>query len=85
MKYVIFKMKAGLLIPVIVPQHCTHSQVSVEGGEPISAGFFRFIGNSKLVEVYGESESLKLKPGERDEALLTGVLLSLPMSLFLDL
>jgi hypothetical protein len=41
MKYVIFKGN-GLVHPVLFGDHTAHSQIKVEGAEPISAGFVRF-------------------------------------------
>lgn len=38
MKYVVFQ-RMNLLIPVIVPEHCVHADVKIEGFKPISAGF----------------------------------------------
>lgn len=68
MKYVIFEQK-DLLMPVIVPDHITHSQVKIEGATPVSAGFLA-IKNGKVTEVYGKSESMKLSPMTRDKDLL---------------
>lgn len=39
MKYVVFQ-RMNLLVPVIVPEHCVHADVKIEGFKPISAGFF---------------------------------------------
>ena len=67
MKYVVFQY-AELYMPVIIPDHVTHSQISIEGATPISAGFFR--ENEGLTSTYGKSESLNLVPHERDCRLL---------------
>lgn len=81
MKYVIFKYRQ-LLMPVIIPQHVTHSQVKIDDAFPVSAGFFK-INRIGLCQVYGESESLKLKPAEGDEDLLNAVLNDSGTSAFL--
>lgn len=65
MKYVIFQYKQ-LIMPVIIPEHVTHKQVSVEGGMPISAGFFTI--KKGVVKCFGESESLKLKSRPEEDA-----------------
>lgn len=39
MKYVCFQRR-NMIIPVIVPDHCTHADIKIEGFKPISAGFF---------------------------------------------
>lgn len=79
MKYVIFQMAGGILIPVLVPQHCTHSQVNLEGCTAISAGFF----NTDTLKASGESESLKLKSDpERDGKLIHATMLGLGMYAF---
>lgn len=70
MKYVIFKYRK-VFMPVIIPEHVTHSQIKVTGAKPVSAGFFSSGGGT--VTVYGRSESLKLEPGERDPELLQSV------------
>lgn len=81
MKYVIFKYKT-IYIPVIVPEHCTHSQIKIEGAEPISAGYFK-VDSGVLVETYSWSESLNLYPHKRDATLLSAVIMRLSSSCFL--
>ena len=69
MKYVIFEGN-GLVHPIIFGDHTTHSQVSIAGGKPISAGFVRF-DKFGWPHCSGESESLKLKSkGEVDEDII---------------
>lgn len=63
MKYVIFKQKQ-LLMPVIIPEHVTHSQIKIVGAKPISAGFFE--NESGIVNTFGKSESLNLKSKPED-------------------
>lgn len=85
MKYVVFK-KRTLLIPVIVPECETHSSVSVEGGEPVSAGFFSIgtLGEINISDT--ESESLKLGPDkQRDARLLAALLLNMGIYSFLNI
>lgn len=40
MKYVMFK-RNNLMMPMIIPNHVTHSQVKIIGAEVVSAGFFK--------------------------------------------
>ena len=68
MKYIIFKHK-DLLMPVIFPDHITHSQIKIEDAIPISAGFVAIDLNG-FTNVYGESDSLNLIPHEEDRFLL---------------
>lgn len=83
MKYVIFKRKS-LLLPVIIPEHCTHSEVKIEGFTPIYAGFCSVRSGIVEVDLEHGSESLGLKPGIRDAVLLTGLLCELTGSFYLD-
>jgi hypothetical protein len=83
MKYVVFKHKSGIFMPVIIPQHVTHSMVKIEDAEPVSAGFFRMDGKNAIVS--GTSESLKLGPSLDDEQLLRDTLNNSGMYAFLDL
>ena len=48
MKYVVFQRR-NLKIPVIVPDHCTHADVKIDGFKPISAGFFSIEQVDKLI------------------------------------
>ena len=69
MKYVIFKSKE-LFMPVIFPDHITHSQVKIEDSEVYSAGFLK-ISTTGFVEVLPErSESLNIGPKEMDQSIL---------------
>lgn len=85
MKYVIFKRKT-MFCPVIIPEHCTHSQISIEGFEPVSAGFFS-ISSCGIVEVDLEqgSDSLGLMPDVRDHILLMHLLCNSTPSVYMDL
>lgn len=82
MKYVIFKYRQ-LIMPVIIPDHITHSQIVIKEAEPISAGFFR--QERGMVKVYGKSESLALEPGRDDARIIDNALSDAPTSAFLDL
>lgn len=69
MKYVIFKGN-GLIHPILFGDHTTHSQISIAGAEPISAGFVRF-DSCGLPHCTGKSDSLKLESrGEVDENII---------------
>lgn len=84
MKYIIFKdKKSGLFQPVIFGEHTTHSQISIDGAEPISAGFC-LLSEEDGLSVYGESDSLGLKPQKKDGAYLRMLLCSVGTSYFLD-
>lgn len=82
MKYVIFKHK-DLLMPVIIPDHVTHSQVKLEESEIVSAGFFK-VDRFGLITTYGNSESLKIGPREDDYKILEAVFSDSGTSSFLD-
>ena len=69
MKYVMFK-QGPLYMPIIFPDHVTHSQVKVDGAVPDSAGFMRIGFESKIVTVYGRSESLNIGRKDHDQQLL---------------
>lgn len=69
MKYVIFEGN-GLVHPVIFGDHTTHSQISVAGGNPVSAGFVKF-DSMGWPHCSGKSDSLKLESrGETDEDII---------------
>jgi hypothetical protein len=92
LKYVIFKFdtnNASLMLPVIFPDHVTHSIVRMEANnqgdflEPYSAGFFE-LGEKKLVINKNEgSSSLNIGPQPNDELWIQRSLLNLPSSFFL--
>lgn len=81
MKYVIFKHKQ-LLMPVIIPEHVTHSQIKIVGAKPISAGFFE--NERGIVNTFGKSESLNLKPKPEDARLIENTLYNAPTSSFFE-
>lgn len=85
MKYIVFQdNKSGLLHPVIFGEHTTHSEVTINDASPISAGFF-YLDAKKGLCVYGESDSLNLKPRKEDPGLLKLVLVNAGTSFFIQL
>lgn len=84
MKYIIFKdEKTGLVQPVIFGEHTTHSQITIEGAKPISAGFFHLSSEGGL-SITGDSESLGLKPDDKDGVYLSMMLCGAGTSFFID-
>lgn len=81
MKYIIFKQN-DLVMPVVFPDHITHSQIKIENAKPISAGFLNF--ESGLPIAYGESESLNLRSSPMDSMVLTRLILNMGTAYFLD-
>ena len=83
MKYVVFK-RGSLYLPVIVPEHVTHSEISIEGATPVSAGFCHT--DRLVIPTVSEegSESLNLNPASNDTLLLTAALCNGTISFFLD-
>lgn len=87
MKYVIFKsINGAVIIPVIIPDHCVHSQIKISGFQPVSAGFFFLNANLFFLPTITDqiSVSLKLGPKPGDAELIRNVLLGAPTSAFLD-
>lgn len=83
MKYVILKHKSGVLMPVIFPQHITHSMVSIKECKAINAGFWKLENGS--VVTYGESESLGLGRSDKDAALIQATLLNMGIYAFFNI
>lgn len=95
MKYVVFQ-RMNMVVPVIVPDHCTHADIKIEGFKPISAGFFSIENVNQLniegrkqhtFEVYVSvegSETLKLSPDLSDKKLLEDVLANSGMYAFMS-
>ena len=80
MKYLVFKHHS-LFMPVIFPDHISHSQVKLEDCELVSGGFY----DDRTGSVYGRAESVGLKPNkERDGVLIRSALLNSGTSSFLD-
>ena len=80
MKYIVFKSKM-MVMPVIFPDHITHSQMLMQSAVPISAGFI----NMQTFDAYSNSESLKLKPHPLDTQILQMALSQYPVSCFMDM
>lgn len=96
MKYVCFQRR-NMIIPVIVPDHCTHADIKIEGFKPISAGFFSIgyvekkkISDGKVVSSVevtisdSGSDSLGLGPRIEDKKLIENVLLNSGMYAFMS-
>ena len=75
MKYVIFQ-RGDVILPVIFPDHVTHSEVKVGApARPVAAGFCYL--NEKGLEISpAPSESLGLGPSPRDGELVAAVLMN---------
>jgi hypothetical protein len=80
MKYIIFQC-GPTYMPIIFPNHVTHSQVKIVGAVAISAGFF--YKTSSGICTSGVSESLGLAPHSRDARLIDLALLNAGTSSFL--
>lgn len=84
MKYVIFKHRSGMLMPVIIPDHVTHSSVNIKDARLNSAGFFNASYLKQVTILPMGIESLKLEPNAgRDAKLLENVLLNSGTSAFI--
>ncbi len=79
-------MKGGsLLMPIIFPEHVTHSQVKIRGSEIVSAGFFTMNSIGTVDEVLDDkSTSLKIGPKDGDKKILDRMLLGMGTSSFLE-
>lgn len=86
MKYVIFEQeRTGLKMPVLFPDHVTHSSITIEGSKPISAGFC-LVGGCEIITILPEgSDSLKLEPGEHDRELIISTLSNAGVYAFLNM
>lgn len=70
-------------MPILLPEHCAHSQVKVEGFEPDSAGFFYMKHDFPVVDMNRISTSLNLGPKEGDnEVIIKLVALGLTDTMF---
>jgi len=81
MKYVIFEQeKTGLKMPVIFPDH---NAITIEGAQPVSAGFC-FIDPEMILSISSESsDSLSLGPLPEDRELIIAMLMDMGMYAFL--
>lgn len=68
MKYVIFENHSQIL-PVVFPDHITHSDIKIENAKPVSAGFVD-VSYGGFCTVYGKSTSLKLDSRPVDSSIL---------------
>lgn len=84
MKYIVFEQEStGLKMPVVFPDHVTHSQISIEGTRPVSAGFC-LVGTEELVTIgTGKSDSLNLAPLAGDRELIVAALCNAGMYAFM--
>lgn len=75
MKYIIFEqVNTGLKMPVIFPDHITHSSVIIEGAQPVSAGFCQIEVKNIIGILPQISESLNIGPHPGDRELLISLL-----------
>lgn len=86
MKYVIFKRKS-VIVPIVLPEHATHADVTLKGYRVHSAGFF-YIGGEKpedIVTVLPDiSDSLGIGPKPEDKQLLIATLAGYGMYAFMN-
>lgn len=75
MKYVIFEdINTGLKMPIVFPDHITHSILKIDGAKPVSAGFC-LVGTEEIVTIEPrKSDSLNLSPADGDRELIIAVL-----------
>lgn len=75
MKYVVFEdINTGLKMPVVFPDHITHSAIKIDCAKPVSAGFC-IVGTEEIVTIgTGKSDSLNLSPAAGDRELIIAVL-----------
>lgn len=84
MKYVVFEQeRTGLKMPVLFPDHITHSSVKIEGTKAISAGFCLIGSNGIITILSNKSDSLNLGPAQGDKGLLIATLCNAGMYAFL--
>lgn len=85
MKYVVFEQeKTGLKMPVLFPDHVTHSTVKIEGMKVVSAGFC-LIGGDEIVTIPLKiSDSLNIGPAKADKGLIVATLCNAGVYAFLN-
>lgn len=85
MKYVVFEQEGtGLKMPVLFPNHVTHSQVEISGMKVVSAGFC-FIGGDEIVTISSDvSDSLNIGPAKGDKELIIATLCNAGVYAFLN-
>lgn len=73
------------MMPVIIPDHVTHSDVRIEDAEIHSAGFF-LLGTDELVTISPDgSNSLGIGPKPGDRELIIAVLTNCGMYAYLKI
>ena len=85
MKYIVFQeMNTGSKMPIIFPDHITHSTIKIDGAKPVSAGFC-LVGTEEIVTIVtGKSDSLNLSPAVGDRELIIAVLCNAGMYAFMN-
>lgn len=73
MKYIMFKNRFGVPLPVMFAAPETHADLAKVFGAvglvPQSAGFVQFLGDDRI-RCYGRADSLNLMPAPGDELLI---------------
>ena len=83
MKYIVFQeMNTGSKMPIIFPDHITHSTIKIDGAKPVSAGFC-LVGTEEIGTT-GKSDSLNLSPAVGDRELIIAVLCNAGMYAFMN-
>lgn len=96
MKYVVFQ-RMNIVVPVIVPDHCIHADIKIEGFKPISAGFFsiervekkkisdgKVMSHAEVIISDSGSDSLGLGTRVEDKKLIEDVLVNSGMYAFMS-
>ncbi len=91
MKYIIFEKTNKnssltdhkLIMPIMFPDHITHSQVKIEGCEAVSAGYYHLNSIGSVV-IYGDSKSLNLLSRSNDKIYLEYALLGMGTNAFIE-
>ncbi|WP_147382095.1 hypothetical protein [Parabacteroides sp. AF48-14] len=85
MKYVVFEQeRTGLKMPVLFPDHVTHSEIKIEGTKVVSAGFC-LVGTEEIVTILQErSDSLNIGPAKGDRELIIAVLCNAGVYAFMN-
>jgi len=85
MKYVVFEQEGtGLKMPVLFPDHVTHSMVNIEGMKIVSAGFCLISGDEIVTIPSDISDSLNIGPAKGDKELIVATLCNAGVYAFLS-
>lgn len=85
MKYVVFEQEGtGLKMPVLFPDHVTHSMVNIEGMKIVSAGFCLISGDEIVTILSDISDSLNIGPAKGDKELIVATLCNAGVYAFLS-